>query len=160
MTGRSAKLAVALDGTRDFDALMARLRRRGETDLERVEPAVREILTAVRAEGDRALARYVERFENRKPERFLVADYGGKAALDALAPPLRESLVLAAERIRRFHERQRDGLLGFENEEAGVRLGTRVEPLRRVGVYAPGGKARYPSSVLMSAVPAAVAGVG
>jgi histidinol dehydrogenase len=155
----TTKLTVAVEGTREFDALMARLRRRGETDLERVEPAVREILAGVRSEGDRALARYVERFERRKPERFLVTDYGGKAALESLAAPLRESLVLAAERIRRFHVRQREGLFGFETQEDGVRLGTRVEPLRRVGVYAPGGKARYPSSVLMSALPAAVAGV-
>ena len=153
------KLTVAIEGTSDFDSLMARLRRRGETDLERVESAVREILAAVRSEGDRALSRYVERFEHRKPERFLVTDYGGKAALEGLPGPLRESLELAAERIRRFHVRQRESLLGFENEEEGVRLGTRVEPLRRVGVYAPGGKARYPSSVLMSALPAAVAGV-
>jgi histidinol dehydrogenase len=149
-----------LEGSADFDALLARLRRRGETDLERVEPAVREILAAVRTGGDRALARYVERFEHRKPARFFVTDYGGKAALESLPAPLRASLTLAAERIRRFHERQREGLSSFESEEGGVRLGTRVEPLARVGVYAPGGKARYPSSVLMSAVPAAVAGVG
>ena len=78
---------------------------------------------------------------------------------DALATPLRDALLVAADRIRRFHEKQRESLGGFEVESGGVRLGTRVEPLRRVGVYVPGGKARYPSSVLMSAVPAAVAGV-
>jgi histidinol dehydrogenase len=160
MTRTPAKLPIVLEGSADFDALLARLRRRGETDLERVEPAVREILTAVRTEGDRALARYVERFEQRKPARFFVTDYGGKAALESLPAPLRASLTLATERIRRFHERQREGLASFDGEEGGVRLRTRVEPLARVGVYAPGGKARYPSSVLMSAVPAAVAGVG
>jgi histidinol dehydrogenase len=154
-----ARLTVAIEGTPDFTALLSRLRRRGETDLDRVEPAVRAIIAEVRAEGDRGLARAVERFERRTPERFLVTDYGGKEALAGLPAPLRAALELATERIRRFHERQREGLFGFETEEAGVRLGTRVEPLRRVGVYAPGGKARYPSSVLMSAVPAAVAGV-
>jgi histidinol dehydrogenase len=159
MTGAKTMLTVAVEGTADFDALMARLRRRGETDLERVEPAVREILAAVKKEGDPALARFVERFEKRRPERFLQTDYGGKAALDGLAAPLRDALIVATDRIRRFHEKQRAGLEGFETEEGGVRLGTRVTPLDRVGVYAPGGKARYPSSVLMSAVPAAVAGV-
>jgi histidinol dehydrogenase len=158
---KSAKttLTVAVEGTADFDALLLRLRRRGETDLERVEPAVREILGAVRKEGDAALARFVERFEKRSPERFFRSDYAGKAALDGLPGPLRDSLTVAAERIRRFHEKQRASLGGFESEEGGVRLGTRVVPLARVGVYTPGGKARYPSSVLMSAVPAAVAGV-
>ncbi|HVR18914.1 MAG TPA: histidinol dehydrogenase, partial [Polyangiaceae bacterium] len=159
MTRAGVRLNVAVEGTSDFETLMARLRRRGETDLERVEPAVRAILAEVRAEGDRALARAVERFEHRKPERFLVKDYGGKRALDGLAAPLRASLELAAERIRRFHEKQRDALLGFEIDDGGARVGTRVEPLARVGVYTPGGKARYPSSVLMSAVPASVAGV-
>jgi histidinol dehydrogenase len=159
MTSSGARLSVAVEGTGDFETLMARLRHRGETDLERVEPAVRAILADVRAEGDRALARAVERVENRKPERFLLRDYGGKRALDGLAAPLRASLELAAERIRRFHEKQRDGLFGFEIDDGGARIGTRVEPLARVGVYVPGGKARYPSSVLMSAVPAAVAGV-
>jgi len=69
----------------------------------------------------------------------------------------RASLDLAAARIRRFHEHQRDP--GFAYEEEGVRLGARVSPVARAGVYAPGGKARYPSSVLMSAIPAQVAGV-
>ena len=159
MTTEATKLSVATEGTAEFDALMARLRRRGAVDLERVEPAVREILADVRKEGDRALARYVTRFEKRTPERFFVSDYGGQAALESLAAPLRRALELAAERIRTFHEKQREGLFGFETEEGGVRLATRVEPLARVGVYAPGGKARYPSSVLMSAVPAQVAGV-
>jgi histidinol dehydrogenase len=144
-----------VEGTTEFDVLLSRLRRRGESDLARVEPAVREILDAVRTEGDPALGRLVERFERRSPTRFLVRDYGGAAALESLDPTMRAALELAAARIRRFHERQRD----FEYEEQGVRLGSRVRPLERVGVYVPGGKARYPSSVLMAAIPAAVAGV-
>jgi histidinol dehydrogenase len=159
MTSEPVKLSVVSEGTAEFDALVARLRRRGEVDLERVEPAVREILADVRNEGDRALSRYVERFEKRAPGRFFVTDYGGPAALEGLAGPLRRALELAAERIRIFHEKQREGLFGFETESDGIRLATRVTPLARVGVYAPGGKARYPSSVLMSAVPAQVAGV-
>ncbi len=146
-------------GSADFDSLLSRLARRGESDLDRVEPAVREILAAVRSEGDRGLARYVERFEKRTPKAWLERDYGGQAALDSLPAPVREALVEGAERIRRYHQKQADHLGGFEYVEDGVTLGSRVTPLARVGVYAPGGKARYPSSVLMCAVPAQVAGV-
>jgi histidinol dehydrogenase len=160
VTPSNRLLTPVVEGTPAFDALLARLRRRGETDLARVEPAVREILGAVRAEGDRALARFVEKFEKKTPARFLRRDYGGAEALASLEPALRAALVTAAERIERYHVRQREGLFGFEYEENGVRLGSRVLPVERVGVYAPGGKARYPSSVLMCAVPARVAGVG
>ncbi len=146
-------------GSAEFDTLLARLARRGESDLDRVEPAVREILAAVRSEGDRGLARYVERFEKRTPKAWLERDYGGEAALASLPLPVREALIEGAERIRRYHQKQADHLGGFEYVEGGVTLGSRVTPLARVGVYAPGGKARYPSSVLMCAVPAQVAGV-
>ena len=155
-----AELQSVTQGTPEFDALLARLARRGESDLDRVEPAVREILGAVRSEGDAALTRYVERFEKRAlPKAWVQRDYGGEAALASLPAPVREALVEAAARIRRYHQRQADGLGGFEYTEQGVTLGSRVTPLARVGVYAPGGKARYPSSVLMCAVPAQVAGV-
>jgi histidinol dehydrogenase len=155
-----AALQTVTQGTPEFDALLARLARRGESDLDRVEPAVREILGAVRSEGDAALTRYVERFEKRAlPKAWVQRDYGGEAALAALPAPVREALLEAAARIRRYHQRQADGLGGFEYTEQGVTLGSRVTPLARVGVYAPGGKARYPSSVLMCAVPAQVAGV-
>jgi len=155
----AALFRSVVEGTPEYDALLAALKHRGESDLARVEPAVREILDAVHRDGDTALARLVERFEARHPSRFFVRDYGGAAALAGLAGPVRAALELAAERIRRYHERQREGLFGFEYEEGGVRLGSRVSPLERVGVYVPGGKARYPSSVLMAAIPAAVAGV-
>jgi histidinol dehydrogenase len=154
-----AALQAATEGTPGYDALLARLARRGESDLDRVEPAVREILVAVRSEGDRALARYVERFEKRSPKAWLERDYGGEAALRSLPAPVSEALVEAAARIRRYHQKQAEHLGGFEYVEDGVTLGSRVTPLARVGVYAPGGKARYPSSVLMCAVPAQVAGV-
>ncbi len=159
MSAEGELLRAVVEGTAEFDTLLAALRRRGEADLGRVEPAVREILDAVKQDGDRALARWVERFEGRRPERFFVRDYGGAEALAGLDTEVRAALELGAERVRRYHERQREGLFGFEYEERGVRLGSRVLPLARVGVYVPGGKARYPSSVLMAAIPAAVAGV-
>jgi histidinol dehydrogenase len=148
--------ATYLDGTREFDAALARFESRGEADFARVEPVVREILEGVRKEGDAAVQRYSERFGRRAP-RLLVRDYPGAAALERLAPDVRVALELAADRIRIFHERQRDD--GFRYEEDGITLGVRVLPIARVGVYAPGGKARYPSSILMSAIPARVAGV-
>jgi histidinol dehydrogenase len=147
-----------LDGTPEFDAALARLESRGEADFTRVEPVVREILDAVRTEGDAAVHRYNERF-GRPTSRasLLVRDYPGAAALARLAPEARSALELATTRIRAFHERQRDA--GFRYEHDGITIGVRVLPVARAGVYAPGGKARYPSSVLMSAVPAQVAGV-
>ncbi len=156
----SAALSSVTQGSAEYDALLARLARRGESDLDRVEPAVREILSAVRSEGDAGLRRYAERFEKSVPKAWLERDYGGEAALRSLPEAVAEALVEGAERIRRYHERQAESLGGFEYTEAGVTLGSRVTPLARVGVYAPGGKAQYPSSVLMCAVPAQVAGVG
>ncbi|HLK38159.1 MAG TPA: histidinol dehydrogenase [Polyangiaceae bacterium] len=149
-------LATFLDGAPEFDSALARLESRGENDFARVEPAVREILAAVRKEGDAAVLRYAERF-GRRPERLVLRDYGGSAALGRLPADARAALELSAARVRAFHERQRD--VGFRYEHDGVTLGLRVLPVARAGVYAPGGKARYPSSVVMSAVPAQVAGV-
>ncbi|HET9960467.1 MAG TPA: histidinol dehydrogenase [Polyangiaceae bacterium] len=146
-------------GTPAYHETLAALARRGESDLTRVEPAVREILSAVQREGDAAVARFVERFEHRRPGPLLVRDYGGAEALASLSSEVRNALELSAVRVRRYHEHQRDHLGNFAYEEEGVHLAARVTPLDRVGVYAPGGKAFYPSSVLMSAVPASVAGV-
>jgi histidinol dehydrogenase len=140
-----------------YAATLARLSRRGDADLERVEPAVREILAAVRAEGDEAVRRYVERFEGRRLDRVVLDRQTWLDGARRAAPEVRGWLAEAADRIRRFHLHQRDE--GFRYEEEGVVLGQRVRPVAAVGVYAPGGKARYPSTVLMTAVPAAVAGV-
>jgi histidinol dehydrogenase len=148
--------ATFLDGAPGFEAALSRLEARGEADFARVEPAVREILAAVRRDGDAAVQRYNERFGRRAP-RLVVRDYGGAAALERLPPDVRDALELAADRIRIFHEHQRDA--GFRYESDGITVGVRVSPIARAGVYAPGGKARYPSSVLMSAIPARVAGV-
>lgn len=150
-------LRIHVEGTdaAAFAEALDRIARRGEIDHERVEPAVREILAAVRAEGDAALARYSQKFDGR-PSSF-AREYDGKGALARLASVEREALELAAVRIEAYHEHQRDN--GFVYEDAGVTLGLRVRAVQRAGVYAPGGKARYPSSVLMSAIPAKVAGV-
>jgi histidinol dehydrogenase len=149
-------LATFLDGTPEFDAALARLEIRGESDFARVESSVREILAAVRGEGDAGVQRYNERFGRRAPTLF-TRSYPGAAALGRLPADARRALELAAARVRAFHEHERD--TGFRYESGGVTLGMRVLPVARAGVYAPGGKARYPSSIIMSAVPAQVAGV-
>jgi histidinol dehydrogenase len=159
-------LRIHTDGSPGFEAALTALRGRGAGDLEGVEPAVREIRAGVRRGGAAAVIGYVEAFERRTPRALLrragpeaEGGFGGAEALGRLAPEVRAGLELAAARIARYHERQRAAEAGFLYEEEGVLLGLRVRPLRRVGVYAPGGKARYPSSVLMAAIPARVAGV-
>jgi len=149
-------------GTPDFTNALTALRDRGETDFAKVEPQVREILDAVHKEGDAAVLRYVERFERRTPKALCLRELDGKAALERLAPEARQALENAADRVAEFHRREREAMFsggGFRFEDEGRTLGLRVRALGRVGVYAPGGKARYPSSVLMSAIPAKVAGV-
>ncbi len=152
-------LKIVLSGSEAFGSLKRSLASRGDTDLERVEPAVKEILSAVRSRGDSAVREYVRKFEGRTPEALLIRDYGGEAALASLDPKLRAALETATERIRRYHARQAQQQRTFEYEEEGVLLSSRVTPVSRAGIYAPGGKACYPSSVLMCAVPAQVAGV-
>ena len=131
------------------------------TDDPALRDAVAGILRDVAGRGDAALIGYTARFDG-----FEVADAAGlrigeeelARAAASVEPELLASLRRAAENIRRFHERQREH--GFLDVEAdGTVLGQRVAPLRRVGIYVPGGRAAYPSSVLMNAIPAAVAGV-
>ncbi|MEM9192577.1 MAG: histidinol dehydrogenase [Myxococcota bacterium] len=149
-------MRVVHQGTPEFDAHLRQLRRRGDADLERVEPAVREILAAVRAEGDAAVHRYTEKFDGRTPAIRLSDDRWRELSAQ-VDEETRAALTTAAERISAYHGRQRDD--GFQYSEHGITLGMRVRPVRAAGIYAPGGKARYPSSVLMSVVPAKVAGV-
>jgi len=150
-------LTIHERGQAGYEEALSALSRRGETDLERVEPVVREILAQVREHGDVALRDLAERFDGERPEYVRIPDHIWHARAAEVSPEVRAWLEQAAARIRRYHEHQVD--LGYQYEEDGVSLGQRVRPVRAVGVYAPGGKARYPSTVLMTAVPAAVAGV-
>lgn len=118
-----------------------------------VEARVREIVSDIQTRGDQAVREWTERVENRALGAFEVE------IASQVDPQLRASLELAAHRIRTFHERERASYESWEIDEAGIRLGLRFAPLHRVGVYVPGGKARYPSTVLMAAIPAQVAGV-
>jgi histidinol dehydrogenase len=124
--------------------------------MEDVRGQVQEIIGKVRAEGDaalRALSRHV------KLEEIAVTDEEREAAYAEVAPDVTESLVEAEARITRFHELQRPRDLWLQEVEEGILLGMKTTPLDRVGIYVPGGRAAYPSSALMCAVPARVAGV-
>src|SRR5262249_1591014 len=137
---------------------------RGESDAAKVEPQVREILDDVKRHGDAAVRRYVERFERRSLAALAIRlmDVGAAQALGRLGASERAALELSAERIAAFHRGERGAMFrgtGFRLESGGGSLGLRVRPLEGVGVYAPGGKARYLSSVLMSVIPVRVAGV-
>lgn len=150
-------LTVFEAGTTAYRDAEARLSRRGESDLNRVEPDVRAILEAVASEGDAALVRFAQKFEGRTPERLVWDRAAIVEGARACPADVRAMLVAAADRIARYHQKQVDR--GFRYAEGGIELGQRVRPVRAAGVYAPGGKARYPSSVLMTAVVAQVAGV-
>jgi len=142
-----------------FDAAFARLRFSAAPAAE-VEGSVRAIVADVRARGDAAVLEYARRFDGATARSLAELDLSARlpGALQALAAAEREALRAAHERIRAFHERQLQRSWEYR-EPDGTRLGQRVSPLGRVGLYVPGGKAAYPSSVLMNAVPAKVAGV-
>jgi histidinol dehydrogenase len=148
---------ILVRGAPEYATALAALERRGDADLAKVEPAVRAIIEQVRERGDAALVAYAEQFEQRTPARLSWDRDAIAEGARALDPNVRARLEQAGERIRRYHAHQIDR--GFRYEEEGVLLGQRVRPVKAAGVYAPGGKARYPSSVLMAAIPAQVAGV-
>jgi histidinol dehydrogenase len=119
--------------------------------------AVAQILAAVRREGDAALRRWSELLDRVQLYDFLVPIDQLEAAWTSLSPSLAQAMATAADRIRAFHQRQ--PLPDWQTEELGGVLGQRVTPIKRVGIYVPGGSAPLPSSLLMSAIPARVAGV-
>ena len=148
-----------------FDAeFRARLHWSAETDAS-VEQTVAGILADVRARGDAAVLDYTRRFDGLAAESVaqleLTADEL-KAAHDAVPNAQRQALQAAAARVRTYHEAQKraSGESWSYRDEHGSLLGQKVTPLDRVGIYVPGGKAAYPSSLLMNAIPAQVAGVG
>jgi histidinol dehydrogenase len=124
----------------------------------RVDGAVAEIIAAVRARGDAALLDYTTRFDRHTPTTLRITAEEIDAATAGIAPELAAALDLAAERIERFHRAQLPADLELP-DPAGLTLGMRWNALDAVGLYVPGGKASYPSSVLMNALPAKVAGV-
>jgi len=145
----------------DFDARLKALTAFDTTFDQKVEDDVAAILAGVRARGDAALLEYTERFERIKVARVADLELSRRElekARSGLKRGEREALEQAAVRIRKYHERQAAKSWQFA-EADGTTLGQRVTPLERVGMYVPGGLAAYPSSVLMNAIPARIAGV-
>ncbi|MFP4147370.1 MAG: histidinol dehydrogenase [Halorhodospira sp.] len=127
-----------------------------------IEQRVAEVVDGVRSGGDAALLEYTRRFDGREVDTVAALEVPAEevaAAYEQIAPETREALQQAAARIRAYAERQRLASWTYEDEHSNL-LGQQVSALDRVGIYVPGGKAAYPSSVLMNAVPARVAGVG
>lgn len=126
-----------------------------------VDHRVAAILADVKARGDAAVIEYTNRFDGMNAQDFAELELTQaelKAAFERLPAAQAEALQAAAERVRRYHERQKMASWSYEDED-GTLLGQQVTALDRVGIYVPGGKAAYPSSVLMNAIPAHVAGV-
>ena len=144
----------------DIIAELKRIVNRGETATEEVANTVKDVVERVRKEGDPALLEFTEKFDRvaLTLKDIKVSPEEIKGAYARVEPKKVDALKLAAQNIRAFHEKQK--LTSWVNQEAdGVILGQQVRPIRSAGVYVPGGKACYPSSVLMNVIPAKVAGV-
>jgi histidinol dehydrogenase len=135
-----------------------RVARRSREDRRLVEAQVGKIVRDVKARGDRAVREYTEQFDGVRIRSFTVKETEAKRAVKNMPRELKRALREAAQNIRRFHSRQLRKSWSM-SDGTGSRLGLQLKPIERVGVYIPGGKAAYPSSVLMAVIPAQVAGV-
>ena len=162
MTLQIRRLSSTAD---DFEAQLAALQHwSAETDAA-IEARVAEIVAEVRARGDAALLEFTARFDGVHADAVAALEIGPaelEAAFAAITPAQRAALQAAAQRVRDYHQRQLEASSRSWSyrDGDGTLLGQKVTPLDRVGIYVPGGKAAYPSSVLMNAIPAQVAGVG
>ncbi|MEY4561596.1 MAG: hypothetical protein RLZZ618_873 [Pseudomonadota bacterium] len=148
----------------DFESEFQRVLHWSEETDHAIEQRVADILADVRQRGDAAVLEYTQRFDllnAASVAELEITQAELQAALDAITPAQRAALEAAAVRVRDYHQRQlqASGLSWSYRDEHGSLLGQKVTPLDRVGIYVPGGKASYPSSVLMNAIPAKVAGV-
>lgn len=148
----------------DFEAQYAQLFARMADENADIDARAGEILAAVRARGDAAVLEFTRRFDRLDAPDMAaleIAQSELRAALSSISSEQRQALEQAAERVRDYHQRQMQQVgRSWEYRDAdGTLLGQKVTPLDRVGIYVPGGKAAYPSSVLMNAIPAHVAGV-
>ncbi|RRD68372.1 histidinol dehydrogenase [Comamonadaceae bacterium OH2310_COT-174] len=164
MTLKASPLRLSTQSP-DFEAqFQQRLHWSADTDAA-IEQRVADILQAVRQEGDAAVLRLSQQLDGLQAASVAELEIPAselQAAFDGLPQPQRQALQQAAVRIRRYHEAQKQaaGQSWSYRDEDGSLLGQKVTPLDRAGIYVPGGKAAYPSSVLMNAIPAQVAGVG
>ncbi len=146
-------------GTAAYRKALEEARSRGRTESAKVSAVVSEVLSRVRTGGDAAVAEYTRRFDGFDPGRkgFAVSSREMEAAWKRVPKALKGSLSLASSRIEAFHRHQEEE--GYSAEIPGALIGQRVIPVSRAGIYVPGGKAAYPSTLLMNAIPARVAGV-
>ena len=144
----------------DFENRLAKLLQRDMIVSDEVTTTVSDILQQVKTRGDAAVLEYTNQFDFGAESMgdLLVSPEQMQEALDSISKEQRDALTHAAERIRTYHEKQKQDSWTYE-EAGGSVYGQKISPLRRVGVYVPGGKANYPSSMLMLAIPAQVAGV-
>jgi histidinol dehydrogenase len=153
-------MRILESGTGDFELFIKKIGRRGEAGFAKVEGRVRRIVNAVKRRGDAALLPLTRKYDGwpASAETLRVSAGEMRSALKKLPREDRDALEYAAFRIEQFHllQKQRSWLFA---EEDGTILGQAVRPLKRAGIYVPGGKASYPSSMLMNALPARVAGV-
>lgn len=146
---------------RDFDASLKALLAFETAQDDKIDVVVADILKDVKSRGDTAVLDYTNRFDKTSASSLAELEIGQaelQAALNSLPESQREALQAAADRVRQYHEKQVMQSWSY-TEADGTLLGQQVTPLDRVGLYVPGGKAAYPSSVLMNAIPAKVAGV-
>lgn len=135
------------------------LKQRSESSNRQVEAAVAEIIENVRRNGDQAVRDYTMKFDDSVPEKIEIGRKEMQELADQCDPEFLAALDSAAENIRNFHQRQKQQSW-LTTQDNGVIMGQRIRGLKRVGIYVPGGTAAYPSSVLMNAIPAKIAGVG
>lgn len=148
---------IQVNGT-DEQEFLKKVRARSSQVNEDVTHAVADILKQVRERGDEAVKEYTLRFDGRLPETLEVSRDAINDALTEADPRFVEALLNAVENITAFHNRQKQQSF-IDAQENGVLMGSRIRGLNRVGLYVPGGTAAYPSSVLMNAIPAKIAGV-
>jgi histidinol dehydrogenase len=143
----------------EFSQAVDRLVNRSDLDLSNKDEVVRQILAEVKEGGDEAVLKFTRKFDggNMNLSDLRVTEEEVKRAYEQVTPEQESALRQAAENIRKFHQKQTQK--SWQVEEDGALLGQLVRPLETVGIYVPGGKAAYPSSVLMNALPAQVAGV-
>src|SRR5215208_2204624 len=137
--------------------IVGEMRRPGGFLSQAVRDSARRIVEDVRDRGDAALLEYTERFDGVRPQEIRVPRSEIDEARGSLSPELEDSFGVAIENVRAFHDKEMDR--SWERSRAGATTGQRVRPIRRAGLYIPGGLAAYPSTLIMSAVPARVAGV-
>ncbi len=154
-------MKIYYSGDETFGGNFAELLARGAMDIEGVTSTVNTLLSEIKKEGNGALRRHIAKFDRWEPqsdEALMVSTEAMQKAYESITPALRDALHLSYDRIESYHQKLMPKSW-FDFEKNGSMLGQKVTPMDRAGLYIPGGKAAYPSSLLMNAIPAIVAGV-